>query len=257
MTSDEEVVGKTAADTMFGEDKEVFDRGAELLKEVQAGKQFDAYWLPIGEGLLTVRKTVLRILHIEKPDGGNYNHAFGRAIAGTPYAEMGKDERNKLLFCMEHRDDLVEMRVAWTPEERSKVCHPTTMAKRLREFAAAGLDYKPKAKKPKTSPAKDKLAEKDRIIADLEERAAAAEVNVNPEPLFNLAADPPSEITRKILATAGVDRVKDIIRALTEALADSEAFDEAPKGKSKTKTKPRVESLEVDGTVNTEEMTDA
>ena len=102
------------------------------------------------------------------------------------------------------------------------------------------------------------MAEKDRIIADLEERAAAAEVSNNPEPLFNLAADPPSEIARKILATAGVDRVKDIDPGLNEALADNEAFAnvEAPKDKSKTKTKPS-KSLEVDGTVNTEEMTEA
>ena len=83
------VVGKTAADAMFGEDKAVFDRGMELLKEVP-GKMsmttgFD------GEGLLAVRKTVLRVLHLTEAIGGPYNQSFGRAIAGTPYAERGED----------------------------------------------------------------------------------------------------------------------------------------------------------------------
>jgi hypothetical protein len=221
---------------------------------------FDAYWLPIGEGLLAVRKTVLRVLNMEEAGGGEYNHSFGRAIAGTPYELMEKTGRSALLFCMDHRDDLVEMRAAWTPEERTNVCHPKTMAKRLREFHSAGLDYKPKPKKPK----KEEVKKKEAVIADLEERLAAAETNANPEPLFNLATSPPTEIARILLANAGVDRVKAIYQALGEAIASIEAFDapnvvntnantnvdvektKAPKAKAKPKAKVEAAKVEVE-----------
>jgi hypothetical protein len=47
---------------MTDDDRAKFERGAELLKYMQAGKAFDDYWVPIGEGLLAVRRTVVNML---------------------------------------------------------------------------------------------------------------------------------------------------------------------------------------------------
>ena len=58
---------------MTADDRAKFERGADLLKHVQAGKLFDDYWVPIGDGLLAVRRTVMAALHLKKARGGYYN----------------------------------------------------------------------------------------------------------------------------------------------------------------------------------------
>ena len=127
---------------MTDDDRAKFERGADLLKHVQAGKLFDDYWVPIGDGLLAVRRTVMAALHLKKARGGYYNDAFGRVCAQTPYANMPKVERSNLLYAMEHLADIVEMRAGWTPSERASVNHPTSMAKRLRELEAENARLK-------------------------------------------------------------------------------------------------------------------
>ena len=119
---------------MTDEDRAKFDRGAKLLEELQRGKHFDDYWVPIGEGVLAVRRTVMTVLRLKKPAGGYYNNAFGLLVARTPYSHMHKVTRSNLLFCMDHLATVMEMRVGWEPMERVKVAHPDTMAKRLREY---------------------------------------------------------------------------------------------------------------------------
>ena len=46
---------------MTTDDRDKFQRGAELLEQVQSGKLFEDYWAPIGEGLLAVRRTVMTV----------------------------------------------------------------------------------------------------------------------------------------------------------------------------------------------------
>jgi hypothetical protein len=120
---------------MTDDDRAKFERGAEMLKRAHAGEMFDTYWVPIGDGLLAIRRTVMNALHLKKASrSGYYNAAFGKLCAKTPYAEMHKVERSNLLYCMEHLSDITEMRAGWTPSERAKINHPISMAKRLKEF---------------------------------------------------------------------------------------------------------------------------
>src|SRR5262245_16060644 len=76
--------------TMTADDRAKFERGCDLLKRMQAGKAFDDFWVPIGEGLLAVRRTVMAALKLKAARGGYYNDAFGKLCAKTPYAEMHK-----------------------------------------------------------------------------------------------------------------------------------------------------------------------
>ena len=119
---------------MNDDDRVKFERGCEILSHLQAGKGFDDTWVPIGEGLLAIRRSVMTALRLTKAKGVYYNAAFGQTCARTPYAEMHKVTRSNLLYCMEHLPTILEMRVGWTPTERAKINHPDTMAKRLREF---------------------------------------------------------------------------------------------------------------------------
>jgi hypothetical protein len=166
---------------MTDDDQTKFQRGAELLKHVQAGKLFDDYWVPIGEGLSAVRRTVVTALRLKKASGGYYKWAFSRVCVETPYADIHSVDRANLLFCMEHLADITEMRVGWTPSERASINHPTSMTKRLREFLRRpigdqiGEEATPRRNASKMALLKDKNAELTRAKLDLEERLAAAE----------------------------------------------------------------------------------
>ena len=83
---------------MTVDDRALFERGAKLLAHLQAGKGFDDHWVPIGTGLLAVRRTVMAVLRLKHARGGHYNDAFGKLCAKTPYAEMHKVERRNLLY---------------------------------------------------------------------------------------------------------------------------------------------------------------
>src|SRR4051812_34019729 len=75
----------TTSIIMTDEDRAKFNRGCEKLKHLQAGGGFDDYWVPIGQGLLAIRHSVMTALRLSKPKGVYYNAAFGRMCAGTPY----------------------------------------------------------------------------------------------------------------------------------------------------------------------------
>ena len=161
--------------TMTSDDRAKFERGCELLLYMQAGKAFDDYWVPIGDGLLAVRRTVMTALSLSKARGGYYNEAFGKLCAKTPYAEMHKVERSNLLYCMEHLPDILEMRVGWTPTERAKINHPTSMAQRLREFLNRAPTEAPRRNVSPMALLKDKNDQLQRANLDLSERLASAE----------------------------------------------------------------------------------
>ena len=56
---------------MSEEDRAKFERGKELLGQVQAGKLFDSWWVPIGAGLIAVRRAVLKRLHLKSERSGH------------------------------------------------------------------------------------------------------------------------------------------------------------------------------------------
>jgi hypothetical protein len=205
---------------MTDDDRAKFQRGADLLKEVQSGKLFDDYWVPIGEGLVAVRRTVMTALRLKKASGGYYNHAFGRLCHETAYADLQKVERANLLYCMEHSVDITEMRVGWTLSERASINHPTTMAKRLRDFLKRPIGEEPTEPRRNTSPMrllKHKNEELTRANLDLAERLAATEQRDGS--LFDLSLDTPEDIAQVIIGNVSLNKAKTIHQALGRALA--------------------------------------
>jgi hypothetical protein len=70
---------------------------------------------------------------------GRYRAAFGEAIAGTPYAAMSPVVRSNLLFCVENLPALREMLRSWSPELRSRIVYPTSVANKLKAYLDGGL----------------------------------------------------------------------------------------------------------------------
>jgi len=195
---------------MTDDDRAKFDRGCEMLKHLQAGKGFDDHWVPVGEGLLAVRRTVMAALSLRRVRGsgsGFYNDAFGRICARTPYAEMKKVDRSNLLYCMENLPSILEMRANWTPSERAKVNHPTTMRNRLKEFLnRAPTDQAPRRNASPMALLKDRNEQLTRTTLDQAERIASLERESGSGSLFDLHQSSAEEIATAIVGELGTRR---------------------------------------------------
>jgi hypothetical protein len=204
---------------MTDDDRAKFERGAAMLKQLQSGRGFDEHWVPIGEGLLAVRRTVMNVLRLKTARGGHYNDMFGKLCAKTPYAEMHKVERSNLLYCMEHLADIIEMRVGWTPSERAKVNHPDSMAKRLREFLNRAPVEAPRRNVSPMALLKDKNERLERANLDQAERIAALETQAGSGSLFDLQRDTPDDIARVIADAVTLYKARAIHHSLGQAIA--------------------------------------
>ena len=125
-----------------------------------------------------------------------------------------------MLYCTEHLADIVEMRAAWTPSKRALVNHPTTMAKRLRDFLKRPIGELPTVPRRNASPMtllKHKNEELTRANLDLAERLAAAEQHDGS--LFDLSRDTPEDIVQVIIGNVSMNKAKTIHEALGRALA--------------------------------------
>lgn len=207
---------------MTDDDRAKFERGAEMLGRLQAGRGFDEHWVPVGEGLLAIRRTAMAALSLKKVRGsgsGYYNEMFGKLCAKTPYADMPKAQRSNLLFCMEHLADIIEMRVGWTPTERAKINHPDSMRSRLREFLNRAPVDKPRRNVSPMALLKDKNERLERSKLDLEEKVAALETREGSGSLFDLQKDTPDDIARVIADAVTVYKARAIHHSLGQAIA--------------------------------------
>ena len=132
---------------------------------------------------------------------------------------MHKVERSNLLYCMEHLPDILEMRVGWTPTERAKINHPTSMAQRLREFLNRAPAEAPRRNVSPMALLKDKNEQLQRANLDLSERLASAEAREAGGSLFDLARDNVDDIARVIVSTVGVNKARSLHHSLGQAIA--------------------------------------
>jgi hypothetical protein len=126
---------------------------------------------------------------------------------------MHKVERSNLLYCMEHLPDILEMRVGWTPTERAKINHPTSMAQRLREFLNRAPAEAPRRNVSPMALLKDKNEQLQRVNLDLSERLASAEARDAGGSLFDLKRDTAEDIARTIADTISEGKWKAIRKA--------------------------------------------
>jgi len=208
------------------DDRAKFDRGCEMLSHLQAGNGFDQHWVPVGDGLLAMRRTVMTALRVTKTTSGFYKAAFSRAVANTPYAEMKDGECSDLLYCMEHLADITEMRAVWTAADRAKINHPNSMRKRLREFLNRPRNETeaPRRNSSWAAVLKDKVDQLTGINRDQAERIASLEANAGDGSLFDLHRDSAEEIATAIVGEletrrGGKPKAKAIAEAVLAKLA--------------------------------------
>ncbi len=128
---------------------------------------------------------------------------FAKLCAKTPYAEMHRVEGSNLLYCMEHLADIMEMRAGWTPSERAKINHPTSMAQRLRAFLNRAPTEAPRRNVSPLALPRDKKEQLERANLDLAEQVAALQARDGQGSLFDLHRSNADEIAATIVFGLG------------------------------------------------------
>ena len=161
---------------MTDDDRVKFERGADLLKHVQAGKLFDDYWVPIGDGLLAVRRTVMAALHLKKAPRRLLQRRVRQSLCAK--RRMPTCTRSSAPICStawSTSPTLWKCVRAGRRANEPSVNHPTSMAKRLQEFLNRAPGEAPRRNVSPMALLKDKNEQLTRTNLDLAERLTAAE----------------------------------------------------------------------------------
>jgi hypothetical protein len=165
----------------------------------------------------------MRLAHTNKPEGRGYNIEFGRLMLhdglnwkdGTVKNSMGavlwlNDDPERLII-------LREIRESMTPGERARLNSPISARQRVEKvIKARGGGAEETVRFSPVSNLKREIAEKDRAIAHLEERLAAAEARDGS--LFDLKRDSADEIVRAVLANVSEYKARTIANGILSSI---------------------------------------
>src|SRR4051812_24898892 len=128
--------------------------GEEAWERASTGNWDESAWKVMGTALLIIREEVLYDLRSNNPRGAAYNGAFGKRLDGTAFKTMHKVTRSNLLFCMEPENRVILDGILsrWTPDERARRTHPTTLAQAIRAKLKEDRGEAADAAANKTSP---------------------------------------------------------------------------------------------------------
>lgn len=193
------------------------DRAAELLARKASGQEWEE-WVEIGAGFMEVRNLAMRALHLNEPRGRAYNAYFAALCKAKKLApDLDSITRSNLLFCLEpeNREICNRLRNGMPLNEKLKVNHPTTMAKRVRKMQKIYRDHEGAGaditdEKERKPPIAHRLREAEREIARLKSIDGS---------LFDLKKDTPESIARICGETVGLSHAKRIRKALDEWIA--------------------------------------
>jgi hypothetical protein len=164
--------------------------GEDEWQKASTGNWDESSWRIMGTALMLIREEVQFELRTNVARGGPYNQAFARRVDGTKFKTMHPVTRSNLLFCMEPENRVIldGLLARWTPDERARRTHPTTLAKAIRE------ELKPKdAKLIKATShfaaLKEQLAEAQSQNEKLKTKLATAG-----QSLFDIGFDTPQDI---------------------------------------------------------------
>ena len=124
---------------------EIVRRGQEALQRLR--RSYDD-WMDIAEALAVGRAEVMAAAHTNQPTGKRYAKAMGEWLLARSFHLINEGTRNRLLECLQHRNEIEKWRAGLTDAERFRFNHPDTV---LRKWKTATVVPDPNAP-PKTSP---------------------------------------------------------------------------------------------------------
>jgi hypothetical protein len=144
---------------------EIVRRGQDALQRLR--RSYDD-WTDIAEALAVGRAEVMAATHTNQPTGKRYAKAMGEWLLARSFHLINEGTRNRLLECLQHRNEIEKWRARLTDTERFRFNHPDTV---LRKWKAATVILDRNAS-PKPPSAFAKLKE---VNVDLQERLHRAE----------------------------------------------------------------------------------
>jgi hypothetical protein len=145
---------------------EIVRRGQEAMERLR--RSYDD-WMDIAEALAVGRAEVMAAVHTNQPTGKRYAKAMGEWLLARSFQLINEGTRNRLLECLQHRNEIERWRARLTDTERFRFNHPDTV---LRKWKSATVVLDPNAP-PKPPSAYAKMKETN---VDLQERLHRAEL---------------------------------------------------------------------------------
>jgi hypothetical protein len=187
--------------------------GQEAWHRLKKGSTFED-WKQVGAAHVLGRTEAMREAHVNKPEGRNYNAAFGRWQKQCGFADLDKAARSRLFEMMDHLAEIEDWRATLTVTQQLDLNHPTAVVRRWKAATA-----KPKQEdEHKVSPAqklKDSVAalqeENDRMKREIERGGGDL---WTPE-------DRPRDIAKIILAKLTKAKAEKVAREILAALKEA------------------------------------
>jgi hypothetical protein len=144
-------------------DQTTLRRGQEAWHRLKKGSTFED-WKQVGAAHVLGRTAAMREAHVNKPEGRNYNAAFGRWQKQCGFDDLDKAARSRLFEMMDHLAKIEGWRATLTVTQRLDLNHPTAVVRRWKAATAAP---KPNTE-PNTSPYKKLEAAHAALIEELD-----------------------------------------------------------------------------------------
>jgi hypothetical protein len=188
-------------------------RGQEAWHRLKKGSTFED-WKVVGAAHVLGRTEAMREAHVNKPEGRNYNAAFGRWQKQCGFEDLDKAARSRLFEMMDHLAAIEAWRATLTVTQRLDLNHPTSIVRRWKAATA-----KPKQEdEHKISPVQ-KL--KDTIV-DLQEQndRMRREIEDGGGDLW-VPEDRPRDIAKIILTKLTRAKAEKVAREILAALKEA------------------------------------
>jgi hypothetical protein len=186
-------------------------------KERWAGMTNSAHlndWLAFAPGLSIRRQRAMRIANTNKPEGRQYAGAFHELLRRDGLDTMSSASISAVLWLSDRPERMQMLRQILeeiSPGERARLNSPITARQRVdSRLKAPGMEMR---RKSSTAGFKERLAEKDRTIAELQ-----AKLGKRDGSLFDLTHDTPKDIGGAIVRNVTAGKAKAISDAINTHL---------------------------------------
>jgi hypothetical protein len=200
-------------------ERTVLAEDRERWKRMGAGAHLDD-WLAYGPGLMIRRRLAMRLAYVNKPEGRGYVSTFAELMKRDGLDGMDKTSISAVLWLHdgpERLSILREIRESLSVGERSRLNSPISARQRVEKLIKARSGgTEDSLRTSPVSQLKRQLAEKDREIADLQARLAAAERRDGS--LFDLKQDVANDIGRTIATNVSEYKARNIAEAILEGI---------------------------------------
>jgi hypothetical protein len=196
-------------------DQTTLRRGQEAWHRLKKGSTFED-WTQVGAAHVLGRTAAMREAHVNKPEGRNYNAAFGRWQKQCGFEDLDKAARSRLFEMMDHVAEIEAWRATLTVTQRLDLNHPTSVVRRWKAATA-----KPKEADERRSSPVQKL--KDTIV-DLQEQndRMQREIDDGGGDLW-APEDRPRDIAKIILSKLTKAKAEKVAREILAALKEAKS----------------------------------